>query len=89
VADGAGGSATAELVDFLAAGPAPVLVSFVSMAAGAGQWLSEVVVAAVRRTGLHDARIHGCVRRQLMHVSVQKEVHWDDVPAQLSGAEWL
>jgi sterol 3beta-glucosyltransferase len=40
-----------ELVDFLAAGPPPVLVTFGSMAAGHGERLSGVVREALRRAG--------------------------------------
>jgi UDP:flavonoid glycosyltransferase YjiC (YdhE family) len=42
----------AELVDFLAAGPAPVFVGFGSMAGGAGSRLSEIVTEAVRAAGV-------------------------------------
>ncbi|MFD8287702.1 glycosyltransferase [Streptomyces lavendulae] len=42
----------AELEDFLAAGPPPVLVGFGSMAAGEGERLGEIVVRALRRAGL-------------------------------------
>ncbi|RSN46946.1 UDP-glucose--sterol glucosyltransferase [Streptomyces sp. WAC 04229] len=42
----------AELEDFLAAGPRPVLVGFGSMASGEGERLSEIAVRALRRTGL-------------------------------------
>ncbi|MCX3063089.1 glycosyltransferase [Streptomyces beihaiensis] len=38
--------------EFLASGPRPVLVTFGSMAAGQGERLSELVVAALRRAGL-------------------------------------
>lgn len=41
-----------DLVDFLAAGPPPVLVSFGSMAAGHGERVSGVTRAALRRAGL-------------------------------------
>lgn len=37
---------------FLAAEPAPVLVTFGSMAAGTGRWLADIVVEAVRRAGV-------------------------------------
>lgn len=40
------------LREFLAAGSPPVLITFGSMAAGAGPWLSELVAAAVRRAGV-------------------------------------
>ncbi|MFE3762921.1 glycosyltransferase [Streptomyces sp. NPDC059104] len=43
---------TAELEDFLAAGPPPVLVGFGSMAAGEGERLGEIAVRALRRAGL-------------------------------------
>ncbi|MET8899638.1 glycosyltransferase [Streptomyces sp. NPDC004538] len=42
----------AELEDFLAAGPRPVLVGFGSMASGEGERLSEIAVRALRRAGL-------------------------------------
>ncbi|WP_345188392.1 glycosyltransferase, partial [Streptomyces lavendulae] len=42
----------AELEDFLAAGPPPVLVGFGSMAAGEGERLGEIAVRALRRAGL-------------------------------------
>jgi sterol 3beta-glucosyltransferase len=41
-----------ELVSFLDAGPAPVFVGFGSMAGLDIEWLSDVVVAAVRRAGV-------------------------------------
>lgn len=40
------------LADFLAAGPPPVLIGFGSMAAGEGERLSGLAVAALRRAGL-------------------------------------
>ncbi|MGW1641368.1 glycosyltransferase [Streptomyces lavendulae] len=42
----------AELEDFLAAGPPPVLVGFGSMAAGEGERLGEIAIRALRRAGL-------------------------------------
>lgn len=42
----------AELEDFLAAGPPPVLVGFGSMAAGEGERLGGIAVRALRRAGL-------------------------------------
>ncbi|KPI15533.1 Sterol 3-beta-glucosyltransferase [Actinobacteria bacterium OV450] len=42
----------AELEDFLAAGPPPVLVGFGSMAAGEGERLGAIAVRALRRAGL-------------------------------------
>lgn len=42
----------ARVEDFLAAGPPPVLIGFGSMAAGEGERLSELAVAALRRAGL-------------------------------------
>ncbi|MFG2894109.1 glycosyltransferase [Streptomyces sp. NPDC048248] len=42
----------ADLEDFLAAGPRPVLIGFGSMAAGEGERLSEIAVRALRRAGL-------------------------------------
>ncbi|POX54476.1 UDP-glucose--sterol glucosyltransferase [Streptomyces sp. Ru71] len=42
----------AEVEDFLRAGPRPVFVGFGSMAAGHGERLSELAVAALRRAGL-------------------------------------
>jgi UDP:flavonoid glycosyltransferase YjiC (YdhE family) len=50
--DPPGWQPSAELTGFLAAGPAPVLVSFGSMAAGAGRWLGAAVATAVRRAGV-------------------------------------
>lgn len=41
-----------ELSRFLDAGPPPVLLSFGSMARGAGPWLAEAVLGAVRRAGV-------------------------------------
>jgi UDP:flavonoid glycosyltransferase YjiC (YdhE family) len=38
-----------ELLDFLQAGPAPVFVGFGSMAPTEGEWLTEVVAAAVKQ----------------------------------------
>ncbi|MGW7791353.1 glycosyltransferase, partial [Streptomyces tricolor] len=49
---GAGERLPAGLEDFLRAGPRPVLVGFGSMAAGEGDRLSEIAVAALRRAGL-------------------------------------
>ncbi|MFJ4322941.1 glycosyltransferase [Streptomyces tricolor] len=49
---GAGERLPAGLEDFLRAGPRPVLVGFGSMAAGEGERLSEIAVAALRRAGL-------------------------------------
>jgi UDP:flavonoid glycosyltransferase YjiC (YdhE family) len=42
----------AELVDFLAAGPAPVFVGFGSMAGGVGSRLSGIVTDAIRAVGV-------------------------------------
>ncbi|GAA5053100.1 glycosyltransferase [Streptomyces similanensis] len=42
----------ARLEDFLRAGPRPVLITFGSMAAGDGERLSGIAVAALRRAGL-------------------------------------
>ncbi|MEV0993332.1 glycosyltransferase [Streptomyces sp. NPDC049949] len=42
----------ADLEDFLAAGPRPVLVGFGSMAAGEGERLGGIAVRALRRAGL-------------------------------------
>ncbi|MFC9059187.1 glycosyltransferase [Streptomyces sp. NPDC057074] len=42
----------AELEDFLAAGPRPVLVGFGGMASGEGERLSEIAVRALRLAGL-------------------------------------
>ncbi|MFC4326248.1 glycosyltransferase [Streptomyces andamanensis] len=56
----------AELVDFLQAGPPPVFIGFGSMAAGQGERLSELVAAAVKRTGVRAvvqtgwADLNGC-----------------------------
>ncbi|MER5299546.1 glycosyltransferase [Streptomyces lasiicapitis] len=41
-----------DVEDFLGSGPAPVFIGFGSMAAGEGERLGEVAVAALRRTGL-------------------------------------
>jgi UDP:flavonoid glycosyltransferase YjiC (YdhE family) len=41
-----------EVEDFLTAGPPPVLITFGSMAAGEGERLSALAVAALRRAGL-------------------------------------
>ncbi|MEU9055869.1 glycosyltransferase [Streptomyces sp. NPDC048384] len=43
---------SAEVEDFLAAGPRPVFIGFGSMAAGHGERLSELAVQALRRAGL-------------------------------------
>ncbi|MFF0728614.1 glycosyltransferase [Streptomyces sp. NPDC004134] len=43
---------SAELEDFLCAGPRPVLIGFGSMASGDGERLSEIAVRALRRAGL-------------------------------------
>ncbi|MFE9568107.1 glycosyltransferase [Streptomyces sp. NPDC006692] len=48
----AAGRLPADLEDFLAAGPRPVLIGFGSMAAGEGERLSEIAVRALRRAGL-------------------------------------
>ncbi|WP_407548074.1 glycosyltransferase [Streptomyces sp. Pv4-95] len=48
----ANGRLPADLEDFLAAGPRPVLIGFGSMAAGEGERLSEIAVQALRRAGL-------------------------------------
>ncbi|MFD3471451.1 glycosyltransferase [Streptomyces sp. NPDC058682] len=48
----AGRRLPADLDDFLAAGPPPVLVGFGSMAAGHGDRLSEIAVGALRKAGL-------------------------------------
>ncbi|MFJ6718772.1 glycosyltransferase [Streptomyces sp. NPDC091259] len=42
----------AELEDFLAAGPPPVLIGFGSMAAGEGERLGAIAVRALRRAGM-------------------------------------
>jgi UDP:flavonoid glycosyltransferase YjiC (YdhE family) len=39
-------------MDFLAAGPPPVVVTFGSMAAGCGHWLRDAVIGAVRESGV-------------------------------------
>lgn len=41
-----------ELIEFLAAGPPPVLITFGSMAHGSGEWLTDVVVSALRSAGV-------------------------------------
>ncbi|MCX4687112.1 glycosyltransferase [Kitasatospora purpeofusca] len=43
---------SAELVDFLRAGPPPVFIGFGSMAVGEGERLGELVAGAVRRVGV-------------------------------------
>ncbi|SHG13019.1 glycosyltransferase [Streptoalloteichus hindustanus] len=48
----AGWEPPAELVDFLAAGPAPVFVGFGSMSPGESERLSGIVAAALRRVGV-------------------------------------
>jgi sterol 3beta-glucosyltransferase len=60
----------AELEDFLAAGPRPVLIGFGSMAAGHGERLSELTVEALRRSGL---------RGILQTGSARLTAHCDDV----------
>ncbi|KOU23446.1 UDP-glucose:sterol glucosyltransferase [Streptomyces sp. WM6372] len=52
----------ADLEDFLAAGPRPVLVGFGSMAAGEGERLSEIAVRALRRAGLRGIFQSGSAR---------------------------
>lgn len=41
-----------QLVDFLAAGPPPVLIGFGSMGTGAGRWLQDAVTGAIASTGV-------------------------------------
>jgi UDP:flavonoid glycosyltransferase YjiC (YdhE family) len=41
-----------HLVDFLAAGPPPVLIGFGSMANGSGPWLQDAVLGAIGATGV-------------------------------------
>ena len=67
----------AELVDFLAAGPPPVLVSFGSMAAGHGERVSRVTRDALRRSGLR-----GIVQAGLAGLSVADDdiLTVDEVP---------
>lgn len=67
----------AELVDFLAAGPPPVLVSFGSMAAGHGQRVSAVARDALRRAGAR-----GIVQAGLAGLSVADDdiLTVDEVP---------
>lgn len=43
---------TQGLLEFLDAGAAPVVITFGSMAAGAGRWLADAVSGAVARTGV-------------------------------------
>jgi UDP:flavonoid glycosyltransferase YjiC (YdhE family) len=45
-------SPPSPLVDFLAAGPAPVFLGFGSMAGGQGGWLTELTVEALRLAGV-------------------------------------
>ncbi|GAA2716738.1 MULTISPECIES: glycosyltransferase [Streptomyces] len=49
----------ADLEDFLAAGPPPVVVGFGSMAGSEGERLSELAVAALRRAGLRGILQNG------------------------------
>ena len=67
----------AALVDFLAAGPPPVLVSFGSMAAGHGQRVSAVARDALRRAG-----VRGIVQAGLAGLSVADDdiLTVDEVP---------
>jgi sterol 3beta-glucosyltransferase len=48
----AGWQPPVQLVDFLQAGPPPVFVGFGSMAPAHGEWLSDIVAAAVNRAGV-------------------------------------
>lgn len=72
-----GWQAPASLVDFLAAGPPPVLVSFGSMAAGHGERVSEVTCAALRR-----ARVRGVIQSGLAGLAVDDDdtLTVDEVP---------
>lgn len=65
------------LVDFLAAGPPPVLVSFGSMAGGHGERISEVTRDALRR-----ARVRGVIQSGLAGLAVDDDdtVTVDEVP---------
>jgi UDP:flavonoid glycosyltransferase YjiC (YdhE family) len=67
----------ADLVDFLAAGPPPVLVSFGSMAAGHGERVSRVARDALRRAG-----VRGIVQAGLAGLSVADDdiLTVDEVP---------
>jgi len=67
----------AELVDFLAAGPPPVLVSFGSMAAGHGERVSRVARDALRLAG-----VRGIVQAGLAGLSVADDdiLTVDEVP---------
>jgi UDP:flavonoid glycosyltransferase YjiC (YdhE family) len=67
----------AGLVDFLAAGPPPVLVSFGSMAAGHGERVSAVARDALRRAG-----VRGIVQAGLAGLSVADDdiLTVDEVP---------
>ena len=67
----------ADLVDFLAAGPPPVLVSFGSMAAGHGERVSRVARDALRRAG-----VRGVVQAGLAGLSVADDdvLTVDEVP---------
>ncbi|MFG2501182.1 glycosyltransferase [Streptomyces sp. NPDC048441] len=49
----------APVEDFLRAGPPPVFIGFGSMAAGDGERLSEIAVAALRRAGLRGVLQEG------------------------------
>ncbi|MFG3507100.1 glycosyltransferase [Streptomyces sp. NPDC047821] len=53
---------SAELVDFLEAGPPPVFIGFGSMAPGHGERLSELVAAAVRQAGARQAGVRAVVQ---------------------------
>lgn len=50
--EGSGWQPPPELTAFLDAGPAPVVITFGSMAAGAGAWLADAVGSAVRTSGV-------------------------------------
>jgi UDP:flavonoid glycosyltransferase YjiC (YdhE family) len=55
----------ARLRQFLDAGPAPVLITFGSMAAGSGRWLTDAVIGAVRAAGVRAVVQAGAARLDL------------------------
>ncbi len=71
-----------ELLDFLAAGPPPAVVTFGSMAAGSGRWLVDAVIGAVR---------HAEVRAVVQAGWAQLEVQADEQILPLGEAphSWL
>lgn len=64
----------AELEDFLAAGPPPVLIGFGSMAAGEGERLGAIAVRALRRAGLRGILQSGIAELVAAGVSAGDDV---------------